>query len=63
MHKLRIGVYISNDFKPEHGGGYSYYTQIIDSIDKFDFDERIEFIFFSINANINKIFKKKSYQD
>jgi len=58
MHKLKIGVYISNDFKPEHGGGYSYYTQIIDSIDKFDFDERIEFIFFSINSNINKIFKK-----
>lgn len=59
MHKLRVGVYISNDFKPEHGGGYSYYTQIIESIDNSNFDEKLEFIFFSIDTNIDKIFKKK----
>jgi glycosyltransferase involved in cell wall biosynthesis len=44
MKKLRIGIWISENFVPESGGGFGYYQQIINKISVHQF-ENTEIIF------------------
>jgi len=63
MRKLRVGVWISKNGKPENGGSYSYYSELLEALKKYPFknaeviflsDEKI---FFEFPA---KILKEKS---
>ena len=48
MRKLRIGVWIYEDYNPEVGGGYGYYNQIINALGNSSFiDTEICFISYS----------------
>jgi glycosyltransferase involved in cell wall biosynthesis len=42
---MKVGVWIDNEIKPQEGGGYSYFSSIVDLIDKHDFDEKLEIVF------------------
>lgn len=48
MKKLRIGVWINEDYAPEEGGGFGYYTQLIKKIELYNFKDA-EIIFLSNN--------------
>ncbi|MDB5228486.1 MAG: hypothetical protein JWN78_2679 [Bacteroidota bacterium] len=39
MRKLRVGVWLNDDIMPEHGGGYGYYTQLINKFNSFEFKD------------------------
>jgi glycosyltransferase involved in cell wall biosynthesis len=62
MNKLRIGVYVNDEFKPVIGGGYSYYQQLINKINQYEFDKEIEIYFISNNHMDSTLFKKKILQ-
>ncbi len=47
MDKLRIAVYLNNDFSPKTGGGFSYYQRLVNKIDNFSFDKKIEIFYIS----------------
>ena len=62
MEKLRIGVYVNDGIKPLVGGGYSYYQQLINKINQYEFDDKIEIYFISNNHIDSNLFKKKTLQ-
>jgi glycosyltransferase involved in cell wall biosynthesis len=37
MRKLRVGIWIAEDFKPETGGGFGYYTQLVNATYNYNF--------------------------
>ena len=37
MRKLRVGVWLQEDYRPEEGGGYGYYTQLISALNQNEF--------------------------
>lgn len=39
---MKIGVWLNPDYSPEVGGGYSYYSRLIDGIDNYSFSDGIE---------------------
>lgn len=46
MKKLRVGVWLNNTIKPQDGGGFGYYTQLIDKLNSYTFKDA-EIIFLS----------------
>jgi glycosyltransferase involved in cell wall biosynthesis len=48
MRKLRVGVWIYDNYKPEMGGGFGYYNQLINALGNYNFkDAEIVFISYS----------------
>lgn len=39
MRKLRVGVWINEDYQPEMGGGFTYYTQLINAMYNYNFTD------------------------
>lgn len=39
---MKIGIWLNSDYSPEVGGGYSYYSRLIDGIDNYSFSDGIE---------------------
>lgn len=69
MRKLRIGVWIYEDYNPEVGGGYGYYNQIINALGNSNFiDTEICFISYADKKknfpfdNLYSINTKKHYK-
>ena len=61
MRKLRVGIWINEDYMPEVGGGFGYYTQLIDATCNYNFaDADIVFIGKNFSSNWDK--KDKSYK-
>src|SRR5215475_13157871 len=55
MRKLRVGVWLYEDIKPEEGGWYSYYSQLINKIGEYTFkDAEIVFLSNSPTACLGK---------
>lgn len=42
---MKIGVWLNENYKPEAGGGYSYYDRLIHGFDAYNFDNNIEIVF------------------
>lgn len=61
MKKLRVGVWINGDYKPEEGGGFGYYTQLINVIRNYNFTDA-EIIFIANHFSNDWDKKRKSYQ-
>jgi glycosyltransferase involved in cell wall biosynthesis len=59
MDKLKIGVYLDEDYDPTRGGNYSYSQQLIHQIDNFEFDNNIDIVFVSKKELNSSGFKKK----
>jgi glycosyltransferase involved in cell wall biosynthesis len=47
MRKLRVGVWITEDYKPEMGGGFGYYSQLVNAIYDYNF-VGVEITFISV---------------
>lgn len=61
MRKLRVGVWLLDNYKPEQGGGFSYYSQMIQSLKDYDFKEA-EILFVSNKVNVAFFSKQKVYE-
>lgn len=62
MNKLRIGVFLSDDFKPTLGGGFSYYERLVEKIDNFLFEASIDVFFISNTTILEKNLKKSTLE-
>src|SRR6187431_2548845 len=61
MRKLRVGIWINDDYKPEMGGGFGYYSQLINRMHNYNFeDAEIIFIAKKFSSDWNK--RDKSYE-
>lgn len=61
MRKLRIGIWINEDYKPEMGGGFGYYSQLINAAYNYNFsDAEIKFIAKKFSSDWDK--RDKSYE-
>lgn len=69
MNKLKVAIWLKENYSPETGGGFSYYEHLIKQIDQFNFDELIDIVFISykrtsgfvknvINISENEISKR-----
>jgi len=61
MRKLRVGVWVNENYRPEAGGGFGYYSQIINAFNNYNFTDA-EIIFISKRFSINWDKKDKSYE-
>lgn len=48
---MRIALFIDESANREIGGGYSYLSKLVQSIDKYDFTQDLEFLFITKYAN------------
>lgn len=55
---MKVGIWLNEDYRPEEGGGHSYYDKLIKAIDKFEFDNRLEIVFIAAGQQYN--FRKKT---
>lgn len=61
MKKLRVGIWINENYNPEIGGGFSYYSQLINVIYNYSFKEtEVIFISTKFSQTWNKM--DKSYE-
>ena len=42
---MKVGIWLPNNFLPEHGGSYSYINKLVNNIDLYKFDESINICF------------------
>jgi glycosyltransferase involved in cell wall biosynthesis len=56
--KLRVGVWLNENIKPEKGGAYSYYSQLVNGISKYNF-KNAEIVFLSNKEIISESFQSK----
>jgi glycosyltransferase involved in cell wall biosynthesis len=60
MRKIKIAVWINKNYRPEIGGGYSYYEKLIHQIDNYRFDPHVEICFITESKNIDpRLYKRK----
>ncbi len=62
MDKLRIAVFLNEDFDPKTGGGFSYYQRLVEKIDSFSFDKQIDICFLAKSYVNPESFKKQTIQ-
>ena len=53
---MKIGVWLTPDYSPEVGGGYSYYNRLIQGLDTYQFDNSIELCFITEKKGSIKLF-------
>lgn len=61
MRKLRVGVWVNEDYNPEMGGGFGYYSQIINALYSYPF-AAAEIVYISKKFSKHWDKKDKSYQ-
>ena len=58
MEKLKIAIILDQDYIPSNGGGYAYHHKLIQEINKYSFDDRLEICFLNFKDgkvdNFNK---------
>ena len=47
---MKVGIWLPNNFVPEHGGSYSYINKLVNNIDLYKFDESINICFITTRA-------------
>lgn len=55
---MKVGVWLKPTYRPEAGGGYSYYDLLIEQIDQYEFNKGIEICFISESIFDSLKFKK-----
>lgn len=54
MRKLRVGVWLDDNYKAEAGGGFGYYNQLIKKISNWHFQDA-GIVFLSINNQVSQV--------
>lgn len=63
MRKLRVGIWISENYKPEAGGGFGYYSQLINAVCEYTFaDAEVIFVSKKISSHWDKRYKSYEIQ-
>ena len=44
---MKIAIWLDADYRPEEGGGYSYYDKLVKALDSYSFDPQLEVCFVS----------------
>ncbi len=60
MDRLIIAVYLDLEYQPNVGGIHSYTNRLVEMIDSFEFDKKIEVIYLSKRRLETNLFKKQS---
>lgn len=55
---MKVGVWINEDINSQEGGGFSYTDRLINLIDEYDFNDKLEIVFISPKP-LNYTFKKE----
>ena len=59
---MKIAIWLDADYRPEEGGGFSYYDKLVKALDGYTFDSQLEFCFVS-DGNITSLpLKREKYQ-
>lgn len=59
MQKMKIGVWIVDEYRPEEGGGFSLYEKTIRLIDEYSFSDEIEICFIGFRPYVAADFNKQ----
>lgn len=51
---MKIAIWLDADYRPEEGGGFSYYDKLVKALDNYAFDPQLEFCFVS-NGDITSL--------
>lgn len=51
---MKIAIWLDADYRPEEGGGFSYYDKLVKALDSYAFDPQLELCFVS-NGNITSL--------
>lgn len=58
MRKLRIGVWVNEGYQPTEGGGFGYYSQLLNAIKDYEFkDAEVVFVSFQFSPQWSSIQK------
>lgn len=60
MKKIKIAVWVNNNYQPEIGGGFSYHSKLINSIDNYSFSNNLEICFVTEEKNLCNSFKRET---
>lgn len=58
MAILKVGVWLPSGYRPEEGGGYSYFDMLVEQVDQYVFDKQIEICFLSLSEFSGTRFEK-----
>lgn len=59
---MKVAIWLDADYRPEEGGGFSYYDKLVKSLDSYAFDSHLDICFVS-NGDINSLpLKREKYQ-
>lgn len=59
---MKIAIWLDADYRPEEGGGFSYYDKLVKALDGYTFDSQLELCFVS-NGDITSLpLKREKYQ-
>lgn len=56
---MKIGVWLKNDYRPEEGGGFSYYDNLIRALDAHPFGGGLEIAFVATGSGVANNFSKE----
>lgn len=62
MYKLRVGVWLLDDYKPTIGGGFGYYSEMVEAISRYSFSHADVVFLGSAKQYIKHIGEKPVYQ-
>ena len=54
MRKLRVGVWLNDNYKAEAGGGFGYYYELVKKISTIDFKDAV-IVFLSLNNEVSGV--------
>ncbi|MBO5674429.1 MAG: glycosyltransferase family 4 protein [Paludibacteraceae bacterium] len=59
---MKIAIWLDADYRPEEGGGFSYYDKLVKALDSYTFDSQLKLCFVS-NGDITSLpLKREKYQ-
>lgn len=59
---MKIAIWLDADYRPEEGGGFSYYDKLVKALDSYTFDFQLEFCFVSDGDITFLPLKREKYQ-
>ena len=59
---MKIAIWLDADYRPEEGGGFSYYDKLVKALDGYTFDSQLEFCFVSDGDITSLPLKREKYQ-
>ena len=51
---MKVAIWLDADYRPEEGGGFSYYDKLVKSLDSYAFDSHLDICFVS-NGDIKSL--------